>query len=457
MAPEFTPNRPLFTLFTRFTRFTLAPVLRGEARVRGLKNDNLKSQISNFKSGISIFNFQFSIFNFPLALLSLLLFLAPLARAQDYPLLEELNRQTQSLYRDVQSGLVRVQLPVPRWVREAADRDDPLKKWPALDPAIRRTLEAQRDAALRGPTTRMSARILPTTRPLASADAQGWKITKTPAGETILEPRGPGASPIIINAGGDLPVAPGSPLRNRPPIPGQFVPNNIGLLLDDAGHILIPIYIEPEMMSAPVRVTVGDADATATFVGSDDKTQLTILKLDKPAGRPVRMSGFRPAGGAMVMLLNPNSGEGRLAIWTGGQRDYGVVVGMDGSVAGIVRYGQLLGGPACKVVIDQLIKTGHIRRAVLGATLTEVDADDPVRRQNAELGDHPAILIEQIAPDSLAQRFGLKKGDFILEIAQEPVGDLTTWAAHTAAGGEARLLILRDGVRQEVRVMLQPE
>ena len=39
------------------------------------------------------------------------------ARAQNYPLLEEINRQTQSLYRDVQAGIVRVQLPVPRWVQ----------------------------------------------------------------------------------------------------------------------------------------------------------------------------------------------------------------------------------------------------------------------------------------------------------------------------------------------------
>jgi len=43
--------------------------------------------------------------------------------------LEQANRETQSLYRDVQGGLVRVQLPTPKWIRDAAAREIRLRKW----------------------------------------------------------------------------------------------------------------------------------------------------------------------------------------------------------------------------------------------------------------------------------------------------------------------------------------
>ena len=91
----------------------------------------------------------------------------PAAWGQNYPLLEEINRQTQSLYRDVQAGIVRVQLPVPRWVQEAAANDDPLKRWEkVMDPAVRQKLELQRIQGNQGVPVRITPIVLPpTTRP----------------------------------------------------------------------------------------------------------------------------------------------------------------------------------------------------------------------------------------------------------------------------------------------------
>src|SRR5687767_5560043 len=95
------------------------------------------------------------------------------ARGQNYPLLEEINRQTQSLYRDVQSGIVRVQLPVPRWVQEAAGSDDPLQRWDkVIDPAVKQKLEQQRLEGNKGVPVRVTPVVLaPTTRPAAAAAA----------------------------------------------------------------------------------------------------------------------------------------------------------------------------------------------------------------------------------------------------------------------------------------------
>src|ERR1700704_5789803 len=72
--------------------------------------------------------------------------------ADTYPMLAQLNRETPALYRDVQSGLVRVQLPTPRWIRDEAAKEDPLRKWGnVIDPQVKAKIDQQRnDIAQKG-------------------------------------------------------------------------------------------------------------------------------------------------------------------------------------------------------------------------------------------------------------------------------------------------------------------
>ncbi|MFI5380033.1 MAG: PDZ domain-containing protein [Tepidisphaerales bacterium] len=382
----------------------------------------------------------------------------------EYPLLEQLNQQTQSLYNEVQSGIVRVQLPVPLWAREAAAKNDPLRKWDkVVDGNVRQVIDDRREASLRGSAGgKLNVRIVPSTQPStqsAAGNVEGlWVSRRTETGEIVLESRGDRPGALVINAGSATNPSPGAPLRLRVPPAGTFAPNNLGLVLDDAGHVLVPVYIEKEAIGqAPVRMMIGNEEATATFVGSDEKTQVTILKMNKRIGRPLKLTGVRPADGSLVMLLNPTGAAGKLALWTGGEREYGVVVALDGTICGIIRYGQFLAGSASKPVIDQLIKLGTVQRAILGARLTEIRADDPARRQLPQLADRPALMIDEVTPGSLAERAGLQRGDFILEMGSEPVGDLTTWAALSARGGQTTLTVLRGEQTQRVSINLAPE
>jgi len=394
-----------------------------------------------------------------------------LAGAENYPLLEELNRQTQSLYREVEAGLVRVQLPLPRWLQEASRQDDPLRKWEAaLDPQVKRRIEEHQQRLLQGGAGRLSVRISPSTRAATAADddAQAvfgswWTVsTESADRQIVLQSRNGTGEPtaIVIHSGGTIDengrLSLGGPLRMRAqPVSTTFSPNNIGLLLDEVGHVLVPLYVEKDAVpDGRVRVMVGETEGSAVFVGSDDKTQMTILRLEKPAGRPLRFSAMRPAPGSLVMLLNPNSGSGRIALWTGGEKDYGVVVNMDGSVSGIVRFGQFLGGAACQPVIEQLIRAGTVRRAIVGARLAELPADSPLRRRFSELADRPALLVEDIKTRSLAEKGGLRKGDIIVQVGTEPAADLAALAGLLARGGQLRLTILRDGRRMELALQL---
>src|SRR5712671_3353376 len=99
---------------------------------------------------------------------------APCAlRADTYPMLEQLNRETQSLYRDVQSGLVRVQLPTPKWIRDAAAKDDPLRKWEkVIDPAVKARIEQQRkEIAEKGVSKKLEPVIVtPSTQPTSGVN-----------------------------------------------------------------------------------------------------------------------------------------------------------------------------------------------------------------------------------------------------------------------------------------------
>jgi hypothetical protein len=393
------------------------------------------------------------------------------SQAQNYQMLEQLNRETQSLYREVQGGLVRVQLPTPRWIREAAAKDDPLRKWGnIIDPQVKLKIDQERSEIAKSGQVRRRLEpviVAPSTQPAGAAgkvDAGGaWQVKSDNNGEIILEPGNSGGSALVLHAGadGNAPAANGNiggPLHLKAIAGGSFAPNNIGLLISDEGHVLVPLFVERETIgNHSVQCMVADQQTTATFIGSDEKTNLTLLKMDKVVGKAIRIGLGRPMDGSLVMMLNPNTGSGRVQLWTGGERDFGVVVSMDGSVAGFARYGQFLNTAAAKPVIDQLLAMGKVQRAVLGVTLSELRADHQLRRRYAMLGERAALSVDEVAPASPAEKAGLKPGDLILQFQDQPIGDLTTWSAMLAGGGgEGKLLILRDGNPKSIKIDLRP-
>jgi hypothetical protein len=307
----------------------------------------------------------------------------------------------------------------------------------------------------------------PTTQPVSSKDkaklgGTTWTVSRTnESGEIILQPRGPDGSALVLHAGADGSTPAntniGGALHLKAIGNGSFAPNNIGLLISEQGHVLVPLFVERETIGQnPVQCMVADQEVMATFVGSDEKTNVTVLKMERLVGKPVRIGFGRPIEGSLVMMLNPANGSGRVQLWTGGERDFGVVVGMDGSVAGFSRFGHFLGTAAAKPVIDQIIAVGKVQRAVLGVRLTELRPDFRDRARLARGIDRPALVVDEVTPASPAHKAGLEAGDLIIELEDQPVGDLTTWSALLARGGEARLLILREGNPLPLRINLEP-
>ena len=418
----------------------------------------------------------------------------------DRSLLVELNRETQGLYRELQGGILRVQVPEGVIARNSAAQNWIVNKYSGLNNEMKQRLTEPANGG--GAVANNVANTSNVVTNAASGRPQNGDLNNSlnnNNGANSLTAAQNGSNlTIIVPAGAQEQQAqPGvyAAPAQVPPRANAFLPNNIGLLLDNQGHVLVPQYVDRESIGdQPIHMTgAGGAQMDAKLVGSDQQTGLAVLQLIRPApgaaekpalkemspskapasevlapaldatapepvgpAKPVRLAKSKPVDGSLVLLLSPGGGTGKLGVWNGGGRDNGVVVNIDGQVAGITRYGQFLGGAACQLIADQIIRNGSVRRATLGVIITQIEKDDALRHTQPLLGDRPAVRVDEVMARSVAERGGLKQGDILLALDGEPATDIPTLAAAIAAkNGSGRLQVLRGDRVIELTVDLQ--
>lgn len=334
-----------------------------------------------------------------------------------FPALKQMSQETQALYASVRPSIARVQFPPPKWAEALLNEDELMRKWDQrLSPDVRRQLHEQ--------LSHVEPNLHAGTQPSDDKEHQH----------------------LIQRSDGGYDLA-----TTAPSYRDQAVgPRSVGLVYDDAQHVVVPYFIEKDAIGdAPLRLCLGDGSmVSATFVGSDRPTNLTVLKLDKQSGKPIHLTGKKPAEGALVMLLAASGDSSRLVVWTGGQQENGVVITLDGDVAGFTRYGQFLAAQHCRPLVEQIIRNGFVKRAELGVIATQTDIQ----------GIHPSIRVDQVGHNSAAESAGIKRGDIIHAVAGEPIVDLPTFAAAIAVSrGATKLRIERNGEMIDVTVNLQPK
>lgn len=412
-----------------------------------------------------------------------------------FPELQRLNSECITLFDRMQGSILRVQMPAARWNNNDIDNDARFQKF-NLNPDVKQNIQQRAnrggynneiDAGRGGaggntvpPTsnpatpTPGNSRSSPSTQPPSKPSEQqpgqqsgqqqitggrgdNYIDNKSQQGYTIIVPQ-----PQLAEQQGAvqqqqaLNAAPGNRLA--------FAANNVGILLGDR-HVLVPTYVEREAVGdQPIRLAFGDGDPVfARLIGSDQQTQLTVLKLSDPAdggkakakdAAPIPLADKPLPDGSVVLILSPVDGSARLAVWTSNTRDVGVVVTIEGQIAGIARHGQFLSGSACQLIADQIIRHGAVRRATLGVIISQVEATDPAR-QDENLGQLAAVRVDQVMKGSVAERGGIQKGDLILSLAGEPVHNIPTLAAAIAARqGPTEVKVMRDGKIIAMRVDL---
>jgi S1-C subfamily serine protease len=107
-----------------------------------------------------------------------------------------------------------------------------------------------------------------------------------------------------------------------------------------------------------------------------------------------------------------------------------------------------------RTVMDQLIKTGKVRRGQLGIIVLKIPSDE-ASKMGVDQG--PGVVVYQVQAGSAAQRAGLQKGDVITALNGTQVNDPNSFRnliAGSAPGTEVTLTVKRGGREQQVRATL---
>jgi S1-C subfamily serine protease len=374
------------------------------------------------------------------------------------PALEELNREVRALYGAAQTGLIRVQVPQPQWLNDYVG--DPLNKYRQIDRATAQRLVDQMRANAMNQAAQNQAGQNQAAQNQAGQNQAGQSPSVysniSQAGQSQnnfinIQP-GSATQPSTTQPATIIVVSPPAQQANAPPDgPGgqlqmnalrqaEFSPTYVGLVLDDQGHVLVPIYVERETCAAqPIRLVQPDGQMVeAKFIGSDRQTNLTIVEVAGAAGKAMPL-GERIDAGSVCLFVSPVDGSARLGVWTGGNGDWGYVLATDGHVAGVARGGHLLSGSACKLIAGEIERFGIVRRPTLGVAVRQMVMVDAAKNQRI------VMQVENVLPGSPAQKAGLHPGDVLLSVRGEPVYDISSLAAAMAAcDGKTELQVLRN-------------
>jgi S1-C subfamily serine protease len=107
-----------------------------------------------------------------------------------------------------------------------------------------------------------------------------------------------------------------------------------------------------------------------------------------------------------------------------------------------------------KAVMDQLMKTGKVRRGMLGVTIQSVDAD---LAQSLNLPSAQGAIVTSVNNGGPADKAGLKRGDVITAVNKVSVTDnnkLRNIVASLPPGSDVEVTALRNGRDQNFRVAL---
>jgi len=316
-------------------------------------------------------------------------------------------------------------------------------------------------------------------------------------------------SGAVVNIGTSRPVAggdpfpdlpPGSPLRElfeglNPNIGqgqermGEARSLGSGFLISASGLIVTNNHVIVGASEILVYTSRGKR-YVATVIGTDEKTDLAVLKIDSAEEFPFVEFGNSDSAevGDWVMAIGNPFGLGgsvSLGIVSARNRDFnsgpyddyiqtdaainlgnsgGPLFDMNGDVMGIVTalisregssggLGFAVPGNLASPIIDQLIEFGETRRGWLGVSIQDVSEEIAA---SVGLSAPIGVLVAEITAGGPSQGI-LLAGDIILVFDGEPIidwKDLPRLVAQTPVGSESIMRVYRNGEIIDVNVIL---
>lgn len=266
-----------------------------------------------------------------------------------------------------------------------------------------------------------------------------------------------------------------------------------GVILDKAGYILTNNHVIEQATKIQVQLNGDPTKYTAKVIGTDEDTDLAVIKID--AGKELPSAKLGNSEGVQVgdWVLAIGSPFGLNATVTAGiisakdrggmgrqfqrflQTDAainpgnsgGPLVDMAGQVIGI-NTAILTGGrgyegvgfamPSTTAisVYDQIVKSGRVTRGSIGVSFQEDLGTNQITLKS--LGAPYGVVIEGVEPGSPAEKAGLKGGDVISAINGQPVktgNDLVNPIASAAIGSKVKITYYRDKQQKDTTATVE--
>ena len=279
-----------------------------------------------------------------------------------------------------------------------------------------------------------------------------------------------------------------------------------GVILSPDGYIVTNAHVIQGARKIRVRLQGLDKQASAELaaphgpieaklVGVDDLTDLAVLKIDVtglPAlplanssdlrqgqivfafGSPLGLENSVSMGviSATARQIDPDKPE--IYIQTDAPinpgNSGGPLVDVDGQVVGINTFilsqsggneglGFAIPSDVVRSVYDQIRTEGHVHRGQIGVYLRTITPD---LVEGLHLPVNHGVLLEDVVPDSSADKAGLKVGDVVVTLGGKPVNDVRHFALDLytyKVGQKVDVGVLRNGQVQkiDVTVMERPD
>jgi serine protease Do len=285
----------------------------------------------------------------------------------------------------------------------------------------------------------------------------------------------------------------GPDARRMRPQPREENALGSGVIVSPDGYILTNAHVVDGASKVSVELT-DRRTFIAKLVGADQPSDLAVLKIEANGLRnlPLGDTGKVRVGDVVLAIGNPLglgqtvtmgiiSAKGRATgISDGSFEDFlqtdapinqgnsgGALVDTRGELVGInsqivspsggsIGIGFAVPADMAENVMQQLIKTGTVRRAKMGVTVQGVSSE---LAKSLGLSDVRGALVSAVEADSPAQKAGIERGDVILTFNGEPVSDsngLRNRVAASQPGSKATVTIMRNG-REEARQVVLAE
>jgi serine protease Do len=273
----------------------------------------------------------------------------------------------------------------------------------------------------------------------------------------------------------------------RPGLPRSSLGS--GFIVSADGYVVTNNHVVSGGGDIVVRLDRG-SEHPAQVIGTDPATDLALLKIEGSGlpvlslgnsdrlevGEPVMAIG-NPFGLDQTVTTGIVSAKERF-IGSGPYDDFiqtdasvnpgnsggplidsrGAVVGINTAIfsqsGGSVGIGFAIPINLAKAVLPQLRDRGAVVRGWLGVAIRPVTSQVA---QDAGLPDQKGAVVEGVVEGSPAERAGMRKGDVIVAVGDQPVAappDLTRRIASTAPGTRVDLTVVRERQRVQVAVEL---